>query len=1343
MSGGGSNDRLRTPESLPDEAAVGEVDYEALSVGEVVGRGGNAVVREATLPGDDGQVVALKEPHAAGAVPAVVVERFRREAATWTDLDDHPHVVTVHDWGTDPHPWLALEFMDAGSLADRAGDVGLAEGLWTGARVASALAHAHREGVAHRDLTPDNVLLEAAPGDGWAVPGVADWGLARALRPEAANLEGLTPRYAAPEQFAPERFGAPGAATDVYGLGVVLYELLVGAPPFDGPPRALRDAIVEETPPPASGRNPQLPAAVDDILDRALAKEPGDRHGSMAALRRDIEALLAERTAYEPGEGDVPTGDDAPSGGATPIVDDPPTGDGTQAGGDAAADAAPATPSDAATPYDRALPLAGEGFVRLTEGYFARREPAPPLAAWRRGVTLADARAGRAVERTVPDEDGGAERVPLGERLLDGLAGGTDHVVLGPPGSGKSTVCKRVACEWFDRGHGPVFYRESGRGERFEAPDALARQVSDADGHALVVVEDAVRPAANAVFELLDRVRDLDDVTVLLDARESEWREADPGADPFGTDPVARGREALEPVYVPRPDREEHERFVRAVEAAADRSLDVDLEQLRADVERAAADGTGDDGSRPGELLHLLHRLTALAGDPLADGEPTTLTDAVADAHDRLAELGDDALDVGVCANVLNAAGVGVHPELLYAVVPDDPLAVDAAVDVLEGRAVFPRETDWGEGTTAYPAAHEAWSTAFLEHLLEVAGETEAAERFGRVVSRVLELAEDPARRERIDDALGGAAPYLARIERDPGAWAEETVASVYGLGRKRPKLAPLFGDGERDSVDLPAACSGAVAEEWPARLGRMFMNGGYYDRAQRAYERLPAEGDRGVERLIGLTTVAENRGELDDAVAYGERCLERIEEPDEDRPDARARVRLHLGRALSNRGEFDAADRHLRAALERFEAVDDRRRTAKTLDSIGIMAALQNEYDRAGEHLERSLDISRRLDDRRAVANTLNNLGEIARHQGRYDRAREHQERSLELRRELGDRRGEASSLNNLGIVAKRAGAFDRASEYLEESLAIKQELGDRKGVVSTTVNLGDLLRLLGEYDRAHEYLQQGLETAREIGLLRGEIGALSNLGELDRHRGRYDRARERHAEAIETAREIKYPYGEALNLANLAEVIRVEGEYERARERLERALDLAEEIGEPEAIALTHYRLGKVDADEGRYGSARGRFERALDAVGDGERPRQAARIQLSRARLALSLDDHESARERATAARERLAEVGATHWAARSRRLLGRVAVEAGEPGTARAHWRAALETFEDVGAPQDALATLEHLVEACREADDHAAARRWCERARNLLADAPDPAVDRHGGWVDRECSGGDP
>lgn len=264
-----------------------DATYDDFDVGDVLGSGGNADVHLATIDLPSGEhEVALKTPRIAGArtVDAAFFEQFREEAETWDRLDDHGHVVTVHDWGETPHPWIAMEHMEAGDLnawRDRLDDAGKFAALTD---VAEAVHHAHTHGVNHTDLKPGNVLFTER-ADPW-VAKVGDWGLANVLLEPSESVEGFTPDYAAPEQVDPEEFGRTDHRTDVYQLGLVAYELLTGELPFEkGHQAATINAIMNEDPEPPTAVNPDLPPAVDDALLRALSKAKADRLDAVVYLR--------------------------------------------------------------------------------------------------------------------------------------------------------------------------------------------------------------------------------------------------------------------------------------------------------------------------------------------------------------------------------------------------------------------------------------------------------------------------------------------------------------------------------------------------------------------------------------------------------------------------------------------------------------------------------------------------------------------------------------------------------------------------------------------------------------------------------------------------------------------------------------------------------------------------------------------------------------------------------------------------------------------------------------------------------------------------------------------------
>ena len=265
-------------ESLRPGARVGRFEL----VREI-GRGGFGVVFEARDL-ELGRVVALKAMRTSPR-PEVAQERLLREAETAARLS-HPNIVTLHDAGrTEDGSYLVLELLRGEPLAGRLGrgPVPLREALGIAVEVAKGLAHAHREGVVHRDLTPGNVFL----CQGGAVK-LLDLGLAHAFG--RRKTEGGTPAYMAPEQWR----GAPeDERTDVFALGVILFRMLTGELPFpDDGGRSVR------------GRRPapplEVPAApaLGALVARMLAKDPAARVRDGAVLLERLESIAATR----PGE---------------------------------------------------------------------------------------------------------------------------------------------------------------------------------------------------------------------------------------------------------------------------------------------------------------------------------------------------------------------------------------------------------------------------------------------------------------------------------------------------------------------------------------------------------------------------------------------------------------------------------------------------------------------------------------------------------------------------------------------------------------------------------------------------------------------------------------------------------------------------------------------------------------------------------------------------------------------------------------------------------------------------------------------------------------------------------
>jgi len=216
------------------------------------------------------------------------LERFQREARAAANLD-HPNVVTVHDVGKDGHRhYIVMEYVDGQDLKTlirQRGRLSVREALEIVTQVAAGVGHAHKANVIHRDIKPQNVLVTP---DGRAK--VVDFGIARALSESGltdSNTVWGSPVYFAPEQAAGD---PPTPASDVYSIGVVLYEMLAGSPPFQADtPTGLAMKHLRDEPPPLAVRNPLVPPRLEWIVRKLLSKEPSARYRTAEQLVHVLE----------------------------------------------------------------------------------------------------------------------------------------------------------------------------------------------------------------------------------------------------------------------------------------------------------------------------------------------------------------------------------------------------------------------------------------------------------------------------------------------------------------------------------------------------------------------------------------------------------------------------------------------------------------------------------------------------------------------------------------------------------------------------------------------------------------------------------------------------------------------------------------------------------------------------------------------------------------------------------------------------------------------------------------------------------------------------------------------
>ncbi len=1272
--------------------------------------------------------VAIKRILVDQARDAALRERFRREAQAAAGLS-HPSIVQIHDIvETADGDWIVMELVEGRTLRRVLDDgpVALPRALRLGREIAEGLAEAHAQGVVHRDLKTENVMVVTG---GHAK--ILDFGLAKQLAAKGEKDSGSgvgtvvgTHRAMSPEQAMGH---AVDPRSDLFSLGSLLYEILTGAAPFSAPnPAQTLARVCTLQQPPVRQKRPEVPRQLSDLIDRLLEKEPADRPQTAAEVAAAFAHIASPAAAGTPV--DLPA--EVSRQGLTPSTG--PSFPGrmeevssgsvlSSAGGlgglphessqtavrtllvcdlvDSTSLVERLGDQDAARLFrrhDRLARdlLAAHGGLEIdkSDGFLLLFER--PISAV--SYALAYHRALQELAREEDVEMRARVGIYVGEVILqrnsqqDVVRGAKPLEVegLAKPmvarlmslALGRQTLISRSVFEMARRGavgagdaveeahwlrHGE--YRFKGVEEPVEVFEVGIPELSPLepppDSAKARRIADAV--AGDPRARLRRRVAAVLAVVALVSfAVGLSWRWQGRGASK-----IAGTRPSISVLgFKNLSGRPEAGWLSTAFSEMLRTELAVG-ETLRI--------VPGESVARM-QLELELPDVATLAPDTLARVGRNLSTDYVVVGSYAL--LGSSEKRVVRLDYSLQATAVG------ETVASFSESGLEAALFevVAQAGARLRAELGLRELSPAQAGAARAL----------VSASPEATRLYSQALAR-LHSYDVPEARDLLQQAVAADPQYALAHAALSEAWlrlghdaeAEESAAEALELaqGKELPREEVLWIEGRYheassrwlEAVETYEVLAGFYPDnvEYGLRLaeaqtaaGRARDALGVLDELRRLPESL--RGDPRIDLAEGRAR--ESLSEFRALVSAAERAMEKSREREAHILFADAA--LLAGNGFTRLGELERAAAAFAAGQRIFRQVGARSKEAEALVDQGVVLKIQGDISRAEGFLRQALEIHREVDNRKMIATSLLTLGNVVWDRGELATAKEMFAESLEIAREIGDPNRQALRLVNLGMVLEEEGDLPAAGVMARDAAAVAGASGDQRMVAWSIHLMGRIVFARGRLHEARERFEEAARLAESMGVKQLSGVALADLGALLLEMGEPEAA----GRSFQEAESVQSELGEALQLARTrvahAMLLLELGHPRRAEELARSAAEKLTAADQRDAALRAEAVIASTLIEQGRLAEAEGQLTETRRRARASQNPRVRGRVGLAAARLAAAAGDIEAARDELRGIVDEAAGLGLLGLELEARLALARTGLAAGERAAATAELEA---------------------------------------------------------------------